>query len=91
MCLQPQFPCIDHWIYPGVAPPRGLIAVAMDFAMMTAAERNSEFITDLAAQGSALSKAQVMGIAGLPAADQAGLLGDMPEVVAIPNPSELYL
>jgi hypothetical protein len=34
----------------------------MDFAMVAAAERNSEFIADLAAKCLALGKTQMMGI-----------------------------
>ena len=56
--------------------------------MVATAERNSELVADLAAQRPALGKAQVMGIAGLPATNQAGLLGDMPEVAAIANPPD---
>ena len=56
--------------------------------MVATAERDSELVADLAAQRPALGKTQMMCIAGLPATNQAGLLGDMPEVIAIANPPE---
>jgi hypothetical protein len=62
--------------------------MAMELAMVATAERDSELVADLAAQRPALGKAQMMGIAGLPATNQAGLLGDMPEVLAIANPPD---
>ena len=45
----------------------------MQLPMMTAAERNGEFVADFKANGSGLGKPQVMRVAGLPAADEAGL------------------
>jgi len=45
----------------------------MQLPMMTAAERDSELVADFEAKRSGLSKAQVMWIGRLPAADEAGL------------------
>ena len=70
-------------INPGLVPPRGFIAMAMDFAVVAPAERDGELVADFAAECAALGEAQVMGVAGLPAADQAGLLCDEPEVIAV--------
>ena len=50
------------------------------FAMMATAERHGEFVADLEAETSGLRKPQMMGIAGLPGTDQAGLPGDKAEV-----------
>ena len=41
----------------------------MQLAMMAAAERYGEFITDFEAYRSGLHKTQMMGIGGLPSAD----------------------
>jgi hypothetical protein len=62
------------------SPPTGFIASAMQFAMMATAERYGEFVADLEAETSGLRKAQMVGIARLPATDQARLSGDKPEV-----------
>jgi len=83
MGRQPQFSRGLRRINPGTAPPRRFIAMAMEFAMMTAAKRDGELVANFAAQCAALGKAQVVGVAGLPAAEQAGLLRDEPEVIAV--------
>jgi hypothetical protein len=51
-------------------PPRNLIASLMKLPMMPAAKRNREFIADLKAHGSRLSKLQMMRIARLSPADR---------------------
>ena len=56
-----------------ILPPGHLIAGLMQLPMMTAAERDGEFVADFEAEGSRLSKAQMMRIGWLPAADQARL------------------
>jgi hypothetical protein len=40
-----------------ILPPRFFIAVPMDLAMMSSAQRHGELVADLAAECSALSKA----------------------------------
>ena len=57
-----------------IAPPLCFIAASMDFAMMTAAERNCEFIADLAAECPALGEPEMMRIRRPPAADCRGTL-----------------
>ena len=47
-----------------IPPPSRFIAAPMEFAMVTTAERNSEFIANLAAKCFALHKAQMMSICG---------------------------
>jgi hypothetical protein len=74
---------------PAFAPPGGFIAAAVDLAVVAAAQRDSELVADLAAECSALCKAQVVWIRGLPAAHQAGLLGNMAKVSAVTNPARL--
>ena len=54
-------------------PPRDLIASLMKLPMVAATERDGELIADLKTNGSWLSKAQMMGIGGLPPADQTWL------------------
>jgi hypothetical protein len=57
----------------------------MDLTVVSAAQRDRELVADFASEGSVLGKAQMMGIAGLTPADQAGLPGDEPHMVAIAN------
>lgn len=66
-----------------VHPPCDFTARMVELAVMGAAERDRVFVTDLSAQGLRLSKFQVMGIRGRPAANQAWLCGDEPEVMGV--------
>ena len=54
-------------------PPDAFIADLMQFAVVQAAERNSKFVTDFAAQRPRLGKPKVMGIDRRPATYQARL------------------
>ena len=74
--------CIDFQ----VVPPGHLIAGLMQLAMMTAAERYGELVADFETQRSGLRKPQVMRIGRLPAADQAGLRGDEPQMGFVAQP-----
>ena len=51
---------------------------------MGPAQRDGEFIADLLPKPARLCKTQVMRVAGLAAADKAGLIGDNAEVLAVP-------
>jgi len=68
MARQPQRPRANRRIDADFLPPCGFIAAAVECAMVTAAERNSEFIANLAAKCLALHKAQMMCIRRPPAA-----------------------
>ena len=56
-----------------VVPPGGFVAAVVEFAMMGAAERDGELVADFAAHGARLGEANVMGIGGRGAAEQARL------------------
>jgi len=56
-----------------ILPPGDFIAGLMQLPMMTTAEWDSELVTDFETQGSGLRKAEVMRVARLSAADEAGL------------------
>ena len=58
----------------------------MQLPMMPAAERYGEFVADFEPERSGLRKAQVMRIGWLPAADQAGLRGDEPQMGFVAQP-----
>ncbi len=51
--------------------------MAVHFPMMAAAEWDGELVADFLIRCLALGEAEVVGIAGLMAADQAGLLCDV--------------
>jgi hypothetical protein len=87
MRLSPQI--VRDWFGIDTRSFPGFVAVAMDFAMVPAAERDGELIADLTAERAALCESQVMGVAGLAAADQTRLPGDEPDVVAIADAARL--
>ena len=51
---------------------------------MGPAQRDREFIADLLPKPARLCKTQVVWVAGLAAADKAGLFGDKAQVLAVP-------
>ena len=53
--------------------------------MMPPAQWHCEFVTHLAAKRARLSEAQMVGVRRPPAADQARLCGDKPDMVAVAN------
>jgi hypothetical protein len=55
--FDPQRAGLWHRIDSNFLPPCGFVAMPMDLAMMSTAQWNREFITDLAAKCSALGKA----------------------------------
>ena len=59
----------------------------VDLAVVAATQGNCELVADLAAKCPTLAKAKMIGIAGLATANQAGMLGDVLDVV--PNPARL--
>ena len=87
MRLKPQGSGSGQWIDSGSTPPRGFIAVSVEFAMMPPAQRDGELIADLAPKCTTLREAQVMRIARFSAADKTRLLSHMPDVLAIPHPA----
>jgi hypothetical protein len=70
-------------------PPCRFVAVAMHLAMVSSTKRNGELIADLAPERAALREAKMMCIAGMPTAYQTRLVGDMPDMIAIPHPPRL--
>jgi hypothetical protein len=62
MGLEPERACNLQHINPKAAPPNRFVAVAMELAMMAAAQRNSELVTHFAGQCASLRKAQMMRI-----------------------------
>ena len=69
-----------------IPPPSHFIAGLMQLAVMTAAEGYSELVADFETQRPWLGKPQVMRIGRLPAADQARLRGDEPQIGLVTQP-----
>ena len=90
MRFEPQRASLEHRINTNLPPPRSFIAVLVNLAMVSSTQRDSELVADLSAECPALRKAQVVGIAGLAAANQTRLLGHMSDVIAVPNPARLW-
>jgi hypothetical protein len=57
----------------GSGPPRGLVAIAMQFAMMQATNRNGVFVADFPPKRTGLRKAKVMCFGGGTAANDTRL------------------
>ena len=53
---------------------------------MGSAERHRKFIADLLSEPARLRKAQMVRVAGLSAADKAGLVGHKAQVLLVPQP-----
>jgi hypothetical protein len=70
--FQPEDARHNGRINPNLAPPRGLVAAAVEVATVSAAQWDRELIADLAAQGQALRKTQMVSVRRSPAANQAG-------------------
>jgi len=68
-------------------PPNRFVAAVMDLAVVSAAERHSEFVTDLTSERVRLRKAKVMCIRGTATTNQARLLGDESLVIFVPDPT----
>ena len=56
-------------IEPKLLPPRRFIPVTVNFAMVSPAQRDREFVTDFAAERAVLRKAQMVGVTRMTSAD----------------------
>jgi hypothetical protein len=76
-------------IEPKLLPPRRFIAVTVNFTMVSPAQRDREFVTDLAAERPVLRKAQMMRVTRPATANQASLPCDKPYMLAIAHAPRL--
>jgi hypothetical protein len=58
----------------------------VDLTVVTSTQRNSELVADFAPKRATLREPQVMGVGGLPAANQASLFGNRSDVIPVTNP-----
>ncbi len=72
-----------------LTPPRGLITAAVNFSMVTSAERDGELVADLAPECPKLGKANMVRIRRLSSTDQAGLRRDELRVLFVANTARL--
>ena len=75
MRLQPEHTGGSGWIDTSLLPPTRFITTAVDLSMVPTTQWDRELVADLAAERRCLGKAQMMGIGGAAAADQAWLRG----------------
>src|SRR5215471_1830616 len=87
MCLQPEDAGCGDRIDASLLPPGGFITATMRLPMMAAAEWDRELIAGLATECSRLRKSQVVSIGRTAATDQACLLGDRFDMIAVANPT----
>ena len=85
MSLSPQCTGGDGWIDRGPFPPLGFIAVTMNLAVVSPAQRHGELVTDFSAERVVLRKPKVMGVRRGAAANQAWLFSYEPEVFLVTN------
>ena len=78
----PQVACRFEGLKAPSQPPFHFLAGAVQLAVMGPAQRYGEFVADLLSKSARLCETQVMRIAWLAAADEAGLLGDKAEMLA---------
>ena len=76
-------------IDPHLSPPCCFIAAAVNFSMVPTTERHRELVAYLAAKCAALSKTQMMRVRRNSTADQAGLLRNKSDMLAVANPAWL--
>jgi hypothetical protein len=67
-------------------PPSLLIANAVEGSVMGGRERDRPLITDLSSESTGLGKAQMVGLGWRSSANNAGLCGDIAEVLFVADP-----
>src|SRR5271165_2652988 len=77
-------------IYPGPRPPSGLIAIAVQLAVMEATDGDRVLVADFSAERARLGEANMMRLARPPAADDALLCGDELAVLLVAQADGLW-
>ena len=72
-----------------LGPPCGFIAAAVNLAMVPPTQRHRKLITDLAPESRRLREAQMVSVRGASPANKTGLLGNVPDVIAVPDAARL--
>jgi hypothetical protein len=74
-----------HWIDIGFVPPRALVALTVELAMMDAAQRHRELIRHFVPKRSRLCEPKVMDLAGLPATNDTRLNSNEAKMILNPD------
>ena len=72
-----------------LSPPCGFIAAAVNLAMVPPTQRHRELVTDLAPESRRLREAQMVSVCGASSTDETGLLGNVPDVIAVSDAARL--
>src|SRR5215471_12251083 len=83
MRFAPEQCCNRQRIDSLALPPSALVAPPMELTMVQPTDGHGELVAGLAAQGLLLSEFDMMGIRRGPAADETGLSGYEPQMIAI--------
>jgi hypothetical protein len=70
-------------------PPGDFVAEVMDVTVMSPAQRDREFVADLAPHGAGLGELQAVGVCGTSRTDQTRLRSDELEVGLVAEPTRL--
>jgi hypothetical protein len=74
-------------VYAGRLPPCSLVAGAVDLTVVNTAERDGEFVASPSTEGPRLHVSKMMRVRRLAAADEACLLGDVTQMLAVAVPA----
>src|SRR6516165_6324433 len=85
-CMLPKVERRCFWINVDQRPPRFLVHLTVQLAMVDTAKRDSEFVADLAAEGARLHETEMVRIAGQPTAHQTRQGRDEVEVFFVADP-----
>ena len=91
MRFEPQRTGRDGGVKPGFLPPSGFVTTAMHLAMVPSTQRDCELIADLAPERPVLGETQMMRVRRAATADEARLLGNMADMLAIADASRLWM
>src|SRR5579859_6178302 len=86
MRQSPQAACGFQRLKAVSRPPVPFLAGAVQFTVMRPAKRNCEFIADLVSKSAGLCETQVVRVAGLATADEAGLCRHKAQMLFVPQP-----
>jgi hypothetical protein len=87
MIIQPQLQGNRHRVNTLLFPPAMLGGATVQVAVMEGAERYDIFVADFLTKASTLGEAEMMGMRGLPIADEAGKFSHMSQMAFVTDPA----
>ena len=88
--LAPELQGQGHWIDVVGLPPGGFVSPSVKLAMVETTERDRKLVADLSAERTRLGKAEMMRIAGRPAANETGLPRNELAVLLVAQSNALF-